>query len=488
MAPNNANNPKSSTKFPLPEKENILRSSVLEEYKKARADALPLTRAANRDTFMTYFKWGDSNHDPQQKVVAKVSLATLLSYSTLKERALMSFGVIMATLTGLGLPTWLVLLARTLDTFSNLAILMDKLGSVDDLMELLRSELNKLCMAFAIVGFICLVSGFAYVSIWTFTGEKQALRIQEEFVRASLNQDASWFDKNDREALPTKMNTALIHINNAIGRQVVDVYSNGVSAAGCLAVALLLNTPLALIMLCVVPVALIILALFNMCIRKVKKRANAELAQAGGIATEVLAGIKTVAALCAQPYFRKKYEDHINESAKYTIWASFLSSALAGITGALFYVTYTFAFIIGTEQVQEGATMPVIVKCLLSNDPNCRVTGASVMCCIYGVILCVTYFGLMGPGISIVNLGRSSAVDVFDTLLRKPVMDPSSDEGRKLERVEGKIEFRNVFFCYTNNPDRPIFYNFNLNIEPGQSVALVGPSGELYESDNVCFS
>ena len=132
--------------------------------------------------------------------------------------------------------------------------------------------------------------------------------------------------------------------------------------------------------------------------------------------------------------------------------------------------------------------MPVIVKCLLSNDPNCRVTGASVMCCIYGVILCVTYFGLMGPGISIVNLGRSSAVDVFDTLLRKPVMDPSSDEGRKLERVEGKIEFRNVFFCYTNNPDRPIFYNFNLNIEPGQSVALVGPSGELYESDNVCFS
>eukprot|EP01082_Thalassiosira_pseudonana_P012541 g11433.t1.1.5e17418b g11433 g11433.t1 contig5:842324-846534(+) len=477
MAPNNANNPKSSTKFPLPEKENILRSSVLEEYNKARADALPLTRAANRDTFMTYFKWGDSNHDPQQKVVAKVSLVTLLSYSTLKERALMSFGVIMATLTGLGLPTWLVLLARTLDTFSNLAILMDKLGSVDDLMELLRSELNKLCMAFAIVGFICLVSGFAYVSIWTFTGEKQALRIQEEFVRASLNQDASWFDKNDREALPTKMNTALIHINNAIGRQVVDVYSNGVSAAGCLAVALLLNTPLALIMLCVVPVALIILALFNMCIRKVKKRANAELAQAGGIATEVLAGIKTVAALCAQPYFRKKYEDHINESAKYTIWASFLSSALAGITGALFYVTYTFAFIIGTEQVQEGATMPVIVKCLLSNDPNCRVTGASVMCCIYGVILCVTYFGLMGPGISIVNLGRSSAVDVFDTLLRKPVMDPSSDEGRKLERVEGKIEFRNVFFCYTNNPDRPIFYNFNLNIEPGQSVALVGPSG-----------
>ena len=90
------------------------------------------------------------------------------------------------------------------------------------------------------------------------------------------------------------MGTALVHINNAIGKQVADVYSNAVSAIGCLAVALMLNTPLSLIMLCIVPVILIILAAFNFCIRRVKKRASSEIGQAGGIATEALAGIKTV--------------------------------------------------------------------------------------------------------------------------------------------------------------------------------------------------
>lgn len=89
------------------------------------------------------------------------------------------------------------------------------------------------------------------------------------------------------------MGTALIHINNAIGKQVVDVYSNAISAAGCLAVALMLNTPLSLIMLLVVPIALIIMALFNFCIRRIKKRAGVEIGEAGGIATEALAGIKT---------------------------------------------------------------------------------------------------------------------------------------------------------------------------------------------------
>lgn len=388
----------------------------------------------------------------------------------------MVFGIIMATFTGLGIPAWLILLARSLDSLSNLAALINTVGS-SGLMDVLQQELARLCIAFAIVGLICLVTGAAYVSIWTYTGEKQGLRIQTQFVRASLNQDAAWFDSNDREALPTKMGTALVHINNAIGRQVVDVYSNAISAIGCLVVALLLNTPLALVMLCVVPLVLIILALFNFCIRRVKKRANTEIAEAGGIATEALAGIKTVASICAQPYFKNEYSHHVEESAKASAKAAFLSSLSAGITGALFYMTYTFAFYIGTEQVISGADMRLIMRCFVSGEPNCRVTGASVMCCIYGVILCVTFFGLMGPGLANINLGRAAGVEVFDTLRRVPPIDPSSKKGKKIEDLQGKITFKDLFFYYPNSPDRPIFYNFNLTIEPGQSVALVGPSG-----------
>lgn len=306
----------------------------------------------------------------------------------------MIIGVIMATFTGLGVPAWLILLAKSLDTFSSLAYLGSSLNG-GTLMTLLRHELNNLCIAFAVVGGVCLITGFIYVSIWTYTGEQQSLRIQKQFVRSCLNQDAAWYDCNDRETLPTKMGTALVHVSNAIGRQVVDVYANIVSAIGCLVVALLLNTPLSLVMLCVVPVAIFIMALFNLCIRRLKARANQELADAGGVATEVLAGIKTVVALCCQKHFLTQYENHVSTSARLSVRATFLSSLMAGITGALFYVTYTIAFFIGTKQVQADATYINIIYCFFSGENQCRVTGASVMCCIYGVILCVTFFGLM---------------------------------------------------------------------------------------------
>ena len=77
--------------------------------------------------------------------------------------------------------------------------------------------------------------------------------------------------------------------------------------------------------------------------------------------------MKTVASLCAQPHFASLYSHHISESSRLNIRAAFLSSLVAGVTGALFYVTYIFAFYIGTEQVAEdmGTVSVLDHACLL---------------------------------------------------------------------------------------------------------------------------
>jgi len=112
----------------VPHPNDLLKASVIADYNNARGQALPLAKAANHETFMRYFTWGDPNHDPQKKKSAKVSLWRLLSYSTWQECLLMIFGALMATVSGLGLPAWLILLASTLDTLSNLATLTKVVG------------------------------------------------------------------------------------------------------------------------------------------------------------------------------------------------------------------------------------------------------------------------------------------------------------------------------------------------------------------------
>lgn len=99
------------------------------------------------------------------------------------------------------------------------------------------------------------------------------------------------------------------------------------------------------------------------------------------------------------------------------------------------------------------------------------------MCCIYGVIICATFFGLMAPGIQSINLGRSAAGEVFSTIKHVPSIDSSSPAGKKLDTLEGGLEMKDVFFSYPTRPQDPIFYDFNLTIKPGTSMALCGPSG-----------
>lgn len=180
-----------------------------------------------------------------------------------------------------------------------------------------------------------------------------------------LLSDAEWFDKNNRDELPTKCANSMIHITGAIGRQMADLFANMWSSAGCLAVAFVLNAPLALIMLLIVPVVVICIAILSCFIRKSSKESGHSFGLAGALATEVLAGIKTVASLCAEPWAITTYGEHVIEAQKSSVWAGFLTALSTGITSLLFYITYTFAFFIGTQQVVNNSSMVQFFVCLI---------------------------------------------------------------------------------------------------------------------------
>jgi len=68
----------------------------------------------------------------------------------------------------------------------------------------------------------------------------------------------------------------------------------------------------------------------------------------------------------------------------------------------------------------------------------------------------------------------ASAERVFEFLdEEEEIPDPASPV--KITRVNGQVEFKNVHFGY--DPDKPVINNFSALIQPGQKVAIVGPTG-----------
>jgi ATP-binding cassette subfamily B protein len=86
----------------------------------------------------------------------------------------------------------------------------------------------------------------------------------------------------------------------------------------------------------------------------------------------------------------------------------------------------------------------------------------------------------MGPVITLgafyqqLMMAMAGAERVFGLLEMKPEVQ-DVEEARPLPRLQGNVRFENVVFGY--NPERPVLHEINFEAQPGQMIALVGPTG-----------
>lgn len=85
--------------------------------------------------------------------------------------------------------------------------------------------------------------------------------------------------------------------------------------------------------------------------------------------------------------------------------------------------------------------------------------------------------GQAAPDISAFVRAKAAAYPIFQMIERNTAAKASAQSGRKLGKVDGHIQFKDVTFSYPSRLDVVIFDKLNLNIPTGKIVALVGGSG-----------
>lgn len=70
-----------------------------------------------------------------------------------------------------------------------------------------------------------------------------------------------------------------------------------------------------------------------------------------------------------------------------------------------------------------------------------------------------------------------AAQRIFNRIDRIPLIDGEDNKGLVLDKIRGELEFEHVKFTYPSRPDSVVLKDFNLRVEAGKTVALVGASG-----------
>ena len=105
-------------------------------------------------------------------------------------------------------------------------------------------------------------------------------------------------------------------------------------------------------------------------------------------------------------------------------------------------------------------------------------TGGQILAVFFSIIMGSIALGQLVPPLTAFTTAKTAVGQMFEVINREPLIDGFSVEGEKpKERPNGAIELNNVFFAYPSRPELMVCRGYNLRINPGETVALVGASG-----------
>jgi ABC-type multidrug transport system fused ATPase/permease subunit len=240
---------------------------------------------------------------------------------------------------------------------------------------------------------------------------------------------------------------------NHSGRKVPEIIQNCASCVGLIIASFYLNPELAAILLCCLPLIGTATAIVMKVMSVSTLEGQAQYAKAGAVANEVFAGVRTVASLCSEPWEIKRYTQYLLSAEKAGIKNGLQNGLGQGIMFASFFLAYALAFWYGIKQVADDLASGCDTKCA---------TGGKVISAIFGIIIASSLLGQMSPALTALQLARTSAVSVYETIDRVPVIDSASDTGLKPSSAQGELHIDNIGFSYPARQDDAVYTNVDI--------------------------
>nr|QZZ63294.1 ABC transporter [Leptinotarsa decemlineata] len=318
----------------------------------------------------------------------------------------------------------------------------------------------------SLIGLGMLVLSFISTTTFTYSASRQVYQLRSVYLSKILNQDISWYDVHETGDFSSRMTEDLYKFEDGIGEKLPMFLHFQVVFLASLTLALWKGWELALVCLTSLPAALIALGVVSFLTTRFAQRELDAYGAAGAIAEEVLSSIRTVVAFSGQEKEAKRYDKNLEFAKKNNIKKNMFSGIGTGMLWFMIYSSYALAFWYGVKLVLDQKTW---------TDPVYTVNNMVTV--FFSVMAGSMNFGIASPYIEAFAMSKAAANKIFSVIDNIPKINLSKGRGEKLDSVKGNIRFRNVKFHYPSRPDVPILQGLNLEINQGDTVALVGSSG-----------
>ena len=289
------------------------------------------------------------------------------------------------------------------------------------------------------------------------TGQSIIYNIRREIFAHLTGQDIEYFNSVPTGKLVTRVTNDTNTLNEMYTSVLVTIFRNFFMLAGIIIAMFLLDVRLSLLVLTVIPFIVFFSFVFRRFSRKAYRQVRGNMSRLNGFLAEHLSGMKIV-----QIFNREAEKIEAFDKQNTRLKKSFMRELLVfAIYRPTMYMLYMIATIIifyfGGLNVLEGV---ITVGTLIAFHQYLGRFFEPIQ--------------QLAEQFNIIQSAFASSERIFGILDSHPTVLDAPD-AVELERVEGRIEFRNVWFAYKE--DEWVLKDVSFTVEPMQSVAFVGATG-----------
>ncbi|TFC42545.1 ABC transporter ATP-binding protein [Cryobacterium sp. TMT2-10] len=304
-----------------------------------------------------------------------------------------------------------------------------------------------------------LSSVFSYVQAYVLNGvvQRTVFRLRSE-IEAKINRlPLRYYDTVQRGELLSRVTNDVDNVSQSLQQSLSQAVTSLLTVVGVIVMMFLLSPLLAVIALVTVPLTLVTTVLIAKRSQKLFVDQWTHTGELNGQIEETFTGHALVKVFGRQKEVEERFRAKNDELYQASFGAQFVSGLIMPAMTFIGNLVYVAIAVAGGLQVASGAMQLGDVQAFIQYSRQFTQPLAQ-----------------LGSMANLLQSGVASAERVF-ALLDAEEQSPDPEPATSPEVVHGRLTFEDVSFRYT--PDKPLIENLSLVAEPGQTVAIVGPTG-----------
>jgi ATP-binding cassette subfamily B protein len=322
------------------------------------------------------------------------------------------------------------------------------------------ARLNRTALAMAGVIALLAVATASRFALVTWLGERVGADLRRALFDRVLSLSPAWFETARVGDVLSRLQADTAVLQALAGSALSQWLRSALLLLGGFAMLVATSPLLSGLVSGVIPLVVVPLVVFSRRERRLSRVAQERVADLGALAEETLGALRTVQAFNQEPFARARF----GQATERSVGAA--RARIASRAGVILVVillgfgAITAALWVGGLEVLRG-----------------RLSGGALSAFVFYAVIVAT----SGAGLSELwgELQRAAgAADrIAEILAERPTIAAPPCPLALPVPAAGRVVFENVVFHYPARPDRASLHGFDLVVEPGETVALVGPSG-----------